>query len=106
MFYIKQNDTSPAIQRQCLDYADNPVNVTGASVRFLMRPVGDSTVKVTGVGSVVDGATGLVKYQWSTGDTDTTGDFEAEFEVTYTDGTVETFPNTTYIKVKITDDIA
>lgn len=105
MFYIKQNDTSPAIQKICLDSTDTPVNVTGASVRFLMRQKGFDTVKVSGIGSVVDGAAGIIKYQWSAGDTDTAGVFEAEFEVTYADSTVETFPNSTYIDVKIIEEI-
>ena len=105
MFYIKQNDTSPAIQKICLDSTDTAVNVTGATVRFLMRQVGSNTAKVTGVGAVVDGSAGIVKYQWVDGDTDTAGEFEGEFEVTYADTTIETFPNSTYIKIRITEEI-
>jgi len=105
MFYIKQNDTSPAIQATVKDGSGNAINVTGASVVFNMRTV-SGTVKVDrGAGTVVDGAAGQVKYQWQVGDTDTTGVYEAEFEVTYADSTVETFPNKGYIKVKIEDDI-
>jgi hypothetical protein len=32
--------------------------------------------------------------------------YSAEFEVTYSDGSIETFPNSDYIRVEIIDDIA
>ena len=104
-FNIKQNDTSPAIQITCLDSDSTAIDVTGASVRFLMRDK-DGTVKVTGVGEVVTPTAGVIKYDWAAADTDTSGGYEAEFEVTYADGTIETFPNVSYIRVTITDDIA
>ena len=103
-FYIKQNDTSPALR-----YALIPtVNLTGASVVFNMRPRGSTTVKVSRqTATVVAPATsGIVEYSWAAADTDTMGDYEAEFEITYSDATVETFPNASYIAVKVTDDIA
>ena len=34
------------------------------------------------------------------------GMYSAEFEVTYGDGSIETFPNSDYIRVEIIDDIA
>jgi len=106
MFYIKQNDTSPALEVTLQDSDGNPVNVFGASVEFHMRPQANDTVKVSSPGEVVDGPAGIVRYNWSTGDTDTPGDFWAEFQITYSDSTIETFPNTTYIEVKILEEIA
>lgn len=43
--------------------------------------------------------------QYMPADTDTAGRFEAEFEVTYADGAVETFPNDGFIVVQIGPDI-
>lgn len=104
-FYMKQNDTSPAIKIECADGDDAVIPVTGASVDFFMRG-SNGTVKVNGTGSVTDGPNGIIQYDWSAGDTDTVGIFEAEFQVTFAGGEIETFPNKGYISVVIGDDIA
>lgn len=105
-FYIKQNDTSPALQITCQDYNENSVNVAGSTVRFHMRNKATGVATVDEAGSVVDGANGVVKYTWQAGDTDTVGTFQGEFEITYSDNTVETFPNNGFITVVVLDDIA
>ena len=104
---MKHNDTSPAIQIDAKDAAGVAKNITGATIKFHMRAKGASVAKVDAAGSIVAGASGVMKYQWITGDTDTTGTFEGEFEVTYTDSTIETFPNgSRYIRIKIAEEIA
>lgn len=105
-FYIKQNDTSPNLDATLKDGSDNAISLIGASVRFHMRAIGASTSKVDAGATVLDADAGTVRYVWSTGDTDTIGSFEAEFEVTYADNSVETFPNNKFFAVEITDDIA
>lgn len=105
-FFIKQNDTSPSLQATLKDGADNAVDLTGATVRFHMRQLGTQTVKVDDDATVSDADNGVVYYQWSASDTDTIGSFEAEFEVTFSGGEIESFPNNRFIQVEITDDIA
>jgi len=105
-FFIKRNDTSPAIQAVLKDGSDNVVNLTGTTVNFHMRKIGATTAKVDGSAIISDATGGTVYYNWSTGDTDTLGSYEAEFEVTYIGGEIETFPNNRYIEIEITDDIA
>lgn len=105
-FYVKQNDTSPAMLATLQDADGNAVNVTGATVRFHMRAVGSTTIVVDEAATIVTDLDGLVRYDWQAADTDTIGSYQAEFEVTYSDGSVETFPNDGYIRVEITDDIA
>jgi hypothetical protein len=105
-FYIKQNDTSPAISGTCTDADGNAIDLTGASVRFHMRAKSDGTTKVDAAGAVISAAAGTIKYAWAAADTDTNGRYEAEFEITYADSSVETFPNTGYITVVVKDDIA
>lgn len=105
-FYIKQNDTSPSIRATLKDGDGNVVNLTDASVRFHMRTIGGTTTKVDADASIVSPNTsGIVQYDWAASDTDTVGSYQAEFEVTYGDLSVETFPNNGYIRVEITDDI-
>jgi len=97
-FFIKRNDTSPAVE-YALSTDDGPVNLTGATVRFYMGSVVDASA------DVLNATGGIVSYSWATGDTASYGFFNAEFEVTYSDGTKETFPNNGYISVHISPDL-
>lgn len=103
-FYVKQNDTSPAMLATLQDADGNAINLTAASVRFHMRQIGGSIV-VDAAAIVVTPLSGLVRYNWSAADTTTIGSYQAEFEVTYADASIETFPNDGYIRVEIIDDI-
>jgi len=110
-FTIKRNDEEPAIRFQLLDDASNPVDITGfREVRFIMRQRGASSPKIdedtSGAVAVTDAANGIVQYEWKSGDTDTNGRFNAEFEVTYSGGDKETFPNSEFIEIHIPKDIS
>lgn len=104
VFYIKTNDTAPSLRYALLP---RTVDLTGASVVFNMRNR-QGTVKVSRGSATVVTATGTptVEYPWQAGDTDTEGRFYGEFEVTFADTTVGTFPNDDEIDIKISDDIA
>ncbi len=105
-FYVKQNDTAPSIRATLKDGDDAVIDLTDATVRFHMRTIGGTTAKIDSAVSIVSPATnGIVQYDWTAADTDTIGSFQAEFEVTYSSGRIETFPNSGYIRVEITDDI-
>ena len=104
-FYIKQNDTSPSMLATLQDANGNAIDLTSASVRFHMRAVGGNQVVVDEAATLVTAASGIVRYDWSAADTDTIGSYQAEFEVTYADASIETFPNDGYIRVEIIDDI-
>lgn len=101
-FNIKENDTSPAIL-----YALTPtsVNLGAAAVQFRMRSVGSTTWTLTADAVVVTATvTPTVRYDWDAADTATPGFYEAEFVVTYSDSTVETFPNSEFITINIVGD--
>jgi len=101
-FVIKRGDTSPALRFELLP---GNVSLAGAAVQFQMRPRSSATVidRSAAIHSVFQPA--VVEHAWQQGDTDTPGRFEAEFRVTYMDGTIETFPNLGFIEVFVTEDV-
>lgn len=107
VFAIKRNDTSPALRVVLKDSDGVVVSLAGAlGVQFHMRTK-SGTVVVDAAASVVgDGSTGTCEYAWSGTDTQTAGSYEYEFEVTYSDSTVETFPNAGNNTLNIYEDIA
>jgi predicted dehydrogenase len=105
-FYIKQNDTSPKVLATLQNASGSAIDLTGASVRFHMRTLDGSSTVVDAAATIVTAASGIVRYSWTAPNTATSGSYQAEFEVTYADASIETFPNDTYISVEILDDIA
>jgi hypothetical protein len=104
-FHMKKGDTSPSL---LFTLSPASIDLTGATVRFSMRPKDGGAVKINRAAAVIVTPTGTptVRYDWQAADTDTAGHFDAEFEVTYAGGAVETFPNDSFIRVSITGDIA
>jgi len=105
-FYVKQNDTSPSMLATLKNADGNAVDISGGTVRFHLRQVGADSALVDSAAVIVDGVGGIVRYDWLASDTVSVGSYQAEFEVTYSSGAIETFPNDGYISVKITGEIA
>ena len=103
-FTIKQNDTSPALQATLKDYNGNAINLLGATVKFHMKSF-EGAIKVNQTMTITSTSGGVVTYFWQEGDTDTAGTYYAEFEVTYADLSVETFPNSGSIAITITPEL-
>lgn len=99
---IKRNDTKDNI-KATLSNESGPVDLTGATVRFLMSKRG--TVKVDRPAQVQDAVNGIVWFVFEMGDTNETGSYQAEFEVTFSDARVETFPNDGFILINIINDL-
>jgi hypothetical protein len=99
-FHIKSGDTRPPIVAQ-LSAAEDDVFT---SVAFRMKAV-KGTVEVEGVGGIIDqpDATqgGIVQYQWITDDTADPGQYLGEFEVTFSDGRIETYPNNGFLEINV-----
>lgn len=105
-FTIKQGDRLPTLRVTCQDANGTAVDVTGATVEFHMTNQSTGALVVNAAGTLVTPASGIVEYQWAAGDTDTAGDYWAEFEVTFASGKQETFPNNRHIHVLILAQLA
>ena len=105
-FKIKENDTTPSLRASLLNGSGDPVDLIGTTVRFYMRLMGSNSTTIDASASVISEANGIVQYDWVAGDTADVCSYQAEFEVTYSDGNIETFPNANYSGVEIIDDIS
>jgi len=101
-FTIKRGDTSPA-----LSYALTPtsVDLTGATVVFNMSRRGVTILDRQAAVVTTATVTPTVSYEWVAGNTDNIGLHLAEFEVTFSNGDIETFPNSDFIQIVVTDDL-
>ncbi len=112
-FTIKENDTRPRFVVGLLEDVggpgEGPIDLTDAtSVQFFLREVGaapQDPPKVDAPATITDAVNGEVTYTWATGDTDTAGDYEAEVQILWDDGGIETVPNATYWEVTVVVDL-
>jgi hypothetical protein len=100
-YTIKQGDTLPLLQATLTD-SNGAVNLSGAaSVRFRMVSADTGAVTVDALAQIADPLNGIVSYAWTPSDTSTAGEYLAEFLVTFGNGTVEHFPNDSYLWIRV-----
>lgn len=91
----KQNDRLPeytATLVQGTGTTQIPIDLTALTVSFIMRLPGAATPKVDAAATVVSAAAGTVKYAWATGNLDTVGAYEVEWEILYSGSRTLTVP--------------
>jgi hypothetical protein len=103
---MKRHDTRTAPKATLRSPSGSPVDLTGASVKFIMAKHSKGTVLVNRDADVLDAMNGKVCFVFLPEETITLGMMKAEFEVTYPDGSVETFPNQGYIMINFESDLA
>lgn len=103
---LKIGDTSPNLRVQLLDDSGSPENLSGDTATIVVKrsdsdsPVVDGTATV----SSTNAERGIVEYDWSDGETDTAGVYDAE--ITITSGTeTATYPNDSFFRVDIMEDL-
>jgi hypothetical protein len=84
LFFV--GNQQPSISETITDELGFPVDLSGSSVSFKMRPVGSSTPKVDAPISSTPDASGVVRYDWGATDVDTPGQYLIWWEVTDTTG--------------------
>lgn len=105
---LKQGDQKPVVEVQLLQADGNggttPVDISGGDVKFYAVDPSTNELLINGENvTIVDATQGKIRYQWTSGDTDTSGFWKGEFVVTFSDGDI-TFPNTGFIDVIINPD--
>jgi len=113
-FVIKQGDSDSPIVDVLRDENGDAVNILDAEVRFRMAPIqgGQPAIDEPASNDQQGDDRGRVSYHWRPaagtvpGDTDVPGLYLGEWQVTYAEGGVQTFPNGGYIFVRITEAVA
>lgn len=104
-FIASKGDHLPEINSILIDDTGTAKNLTGCTVVFLMATSSETidTPVINAAATVVNAATGAVKYSWTGTDTNTVGSYVARWRVTDA-GKLETFPNSGWITIVITDN--
>lgn len=101
-FFIRKGDRLPEIVATLQDANGVAVPLTSvSSVHFRMRAPNSATYKVDAAAVITDPFNGQVTYTWATPDTDTAGEYLADWLVTFSDGRSETFPNAGALTIEV-----
>lgn len=104
-YACKQADTA-IICLDTLTYSDGTaVNLTGATVKFVMRQRSANAPTTNLAASIVSAAAGTVSYTLTAQDTATAGLYAQTWVVTFSGGLVETFPTVGYNTVEIQENL-
>jgi hypothetical protein len=102
--YYSENDTAPLLTRQLLDGNGNPYNLEDATaVTITIAPTSWSQyyspmapIVDRGPASVSNASLGYVVWEPQVGDLSPPGSYSYIFEVTWNDGSIQTFPPNSY----------
>lgn len=109
-FFIKRNDTLPAIiinikARGCLDQVI-PFNLSAVTaVTFSMADESNNLKISSSPAQINSYSGGTLQYNWSSGDTDTEGRYKGEFELLFSGGDKMSVPTKGNINIEILKDI-
>ena len=114
VFEIRKGDRLPPYQVDALDKNENPIDLSGqTAIVFSMRDRGTGVLKISEVaGSLEVGEDGVtynrMRYDWQANDTSAVGEFEGEFELTFSPGVKRSFPASEKqtLIIKVHDDIS
>lgn len=110
-FYITEGDTTDPLEVTLKSDDGTAIDLTGATVRFEMVPVGGDSLTFSATATIDDATAGEVTYEWADGDTDDAGYYNGRFVVDYSGDTGsnfdadQSFPNENYITVKVDEGL-
>ena len=110
--YIKQYDRGSPVRGALTSAEDGqPVDLTNATIKFLMMQINDdgTTSELVNADAVIESpaTAGGFRYDWSDGDTDETGNHPSAFQITFHDDNNrrESFPSSGWLYIIIEPDI-
>lgn len=107
-FSVKKGDLLPKLRATLRDGRGSPLDLTTATgVAFRMRATAGGSLKIdlAACAVIAPATAGVVEYTWAGTDTDTVGDFDGEFIVTWPGGP-QTVPASGYVTVSVGNNLA
>lgn len=93
---MKKDDLEPKYVATLRNADGTAVDLTNATSVSLIVKQQNGAKNFKSAGAFVNRANGIVSYTWTSGNTDTTGTFQMEWEVVWPTNRPETFPNNGY----------
>jgi BppU N-terminal domain len=110
--FVKAGNNGPSIRRTLIDPDTGfPLDLTGAAALFVVTNY-TKTPAFSGDAIIEDAENGVVRYDFSADDTAEAGTFWAEFQITFAEGQIMTYPAgnseslRNYIRLYIVDGLA
>lgn len=106
-FVIRQGDTAPRMSGTLTDGTGQPVDVTGGTVELHLHGLTvDNDMSLTA--SIDEDADdgNVVYYDWTSSDTFNPGHYSGEWQVTFENGQIQTFPNDGVFLVQVAEQVA
>jgi len=110
IFEIKRGDLAPILRARCMDGSDGSAVDLSSATSIKLKIKDDNNILIVDAVMTKEDQTqaatkGYVRYSWVTGDTDSSGVFRGEVEVTWSDGKPQTYPRDSYFTVIVYDDL-
>lgn len=110
VFELKRHATRPYLRFKVTQIDESDVesafDFTGALTATFLLYDSDGVQKVSS-GAIIESpkSSGVLRYMWQSSDTDTAGEFRAEFDVNYGGGVKLTLPLETHLMVRVYEDL-
>lgn len=102
---IKQADSAPTFSDTLTWNTGAAVDLTGASVKFVMRSRTATSPAVNATATIVTAAAGTVSYTPSASDTATAGHYTSYWTVTFANAVVQRFPTVGFNTVEVQENL-
>jgi hypothetical protein len=103
---IKRYDTKTPIRAVLKDNAGTPIPLAGCLVNFILYNKSRGEKVADRAATILDENGGIVLFSFTREELTNVGHMLGEFKVTYSDGSIETFPNKGYIEINIEKDLS